>query len=239
MRVDMDAQVYQSYVKRMQMKSAGQGMACFVIGGHICVGDRLTETASGAGLNTEGRGTDVGVPCNPVGAVTGTWDFNHRLARFGGAGTLCNHGLCQCRGIPAWIFMAEGFVHGWRHKFTSLRGPVIGYGTWTACVGRCAVGVRAWTPWQQAFGFTMLQRLPAPLQAGGTSSGMSRGVLHRNLETVLRADSSGESTMVRWWMRKEAVGTLEIPVEPMAAMSGPCTRGRPQRREVAVVGRTM
>lgn len=87
----MTPKEYQAYVKRMQKKSPlGKDMAlAFVIGGLICVaGQAIGDGFRAAGLNTEDAGTATSVSLVFLSALLTGLGLYHRLARFGGAGTL-------------------------------------------------------------------------------------------------------------------------------------------------------
>lgn len=157
MRVDMTPKEYQAYVKRMQKKSPlGKDMAlAFVIGGLICVaGQAIGDGFRGAGLNTEDAGTATSVSLVFLSALLTGLGLYHRLARFGGAGTLVPiTGFANAVVSPALDFKAEGFVTGMAAKMFVIAGPVIVYGTLASVV----YGVVLWR-WadalgQQAFGF--------------------------------------------------------------------------------------
>ena len=132
MRVDMTPKEYQAYVKRMQKKSPlGKDMAlAFVIGGLICVaGQAIGDGFRAAGLNTEDAGTATSVSLVFLSALY------HRLARFGGAGTLVPiTGFANAVVSPALDFKAEGFVTGMAAKMFVIAGPVIVYGTLASVV---------------------------------------------------------------------------------------------------------
>lgn len=110
-RVDMTPKEYQAYVKRMQKKSPlGKDMAlAFVIGGLICVaGQAIGDGFRGAGLNTEDAGTATSVSLVFLSALLTGLGLYHRLARFGGAGTLVPiTGFANAVVSPALDFKAE------------------------------------------------------------------------------------------------------------------------------------
>ena len=120
MRVDMTPKEYQAYVKRMQKKSPlGKDMAlAFVIGGLICVaGQAIGDGFRAAGLNTEDAGTATSVSLVFLSALLTGLGLYHRLARFGGAGTLVPiTGFANAVASPALDFKAEGFVTGMAAK---------------------------------------------------------------------------------------------------------------------------
>ena len=110
-RMDMTPKEYQAYVKRMQKKSPlGKDMAlAFVIGGLICVvGQAIGDGFRGAGLNTEDAGTATSVSLVFLSALLTGLGLYHRLARFGGAGTLVPiTGFANAVVSPALDFKAE------------------------------------------------------------------------------------------------------------------------------------
>ncbi len=138
MRVDMTPKEYQAYVTRMQKKSPlGKDMAlAFVIGGLICVaGQAIGDGFRAAGLNTEDAGTATSVSLVFLSALLTGLGLYHRLARFGGAGTLVPiTGFANAVASPALDFKTEGFVTGMAAKMFVIAGPVIVYGTLASVV---------------------------------------------------------------------------------------------------------
>ena len=133
MRVDMTPKEYQAYVKRMQKKSPlGKDMAlAFVIGGLICVaGQAIGDGFRAAGLNTEDAGTATSVALVFLSALLTGLGLYHRLARFGGAGTLVPiTGFANSVVSPAVEFKAEGWITGVGAKIFTIAGPVLVFGT--------------------------------------------------------------------------------------------------------------
>lgn len=109
--MDMTPKEYQAYVKRMQKKSPlGKDMAlAFVIGGLICVvGQAIGDGFRAAGLNTEDAGTATSVSLVFLSALLTGLGLYHRLARFGGAGTLVPiTGFANAVVSPALDFKAD------------------------------------------------------------------------------------------------------------------------------------
>ena len=138
MRVDMTPKEYQAYVKRMQKKSPlGKDMAlAFVIGGLICVaGQAIGDGFRAAGLNTEDAGTATSVSLVFLSALLTGLNLYHRIARFGGAGTLVPiTGFANSVVSPAVEFKAEGWVTGVGSKIFTIAGPVIAFGTLSSWV---------------------------------------------------------------------------------------------------------
>ena len=131
--MDMTPKEYQAYVKRMQKKSPlGKDMAlAFVIGGLICVvGQAIGDGFRGAGLNTEDAGTATSVSLVFLSALLTGLGLYHRLARFGGAGTLVPiTGFANSVVSPAVEFKAEGWITGVGAKIFTIAGPVLAFGT--------------------------------------------------------------------------------------------------------------
>ena len=134
--MDMTPKEYQAYVKRMQKKSPlGKDMAlAFVIGGLICVaGQAIGDGFRAAGLNTEDAGTATSVSLVFLSALLTGLGLYHRLARFGGAGTLVPiTGFANAVVSAAIEFKTEGRVLGTGAKMFIIAGPVIVYGTLAA-----------------------------------------------------------------------------------------------------------
>ena len=134
MRVDMTPKEYQAYVKRMQKKSPlGKDMALAFV---ICVaGQAIGDGFRAAALNTEDAGTATSVSLVFLSALLTGLGLYHRLARFGGAGTLVPiTGFANAVASPALDFKAEGFVTGMAAKMFVIAGPVIVYGTLASVV---------------------------------------------------------------------------------------------------------
>ena len=122
--MDMTPKEYQAYVKRMQKKSPlGKDMAlAFVIGGLICVaGQAIGDGFRAAGLNTEDAGTATSVSLVFLSALLTGLGLYHRLARFGGAGTLVPiTGFAMPWYPRRWISRLRALSPAWRPKCSSL-----------------------------------------------------------------------------------------------------------------------
>ena len=84
-------QKYQAYVRQKQKKSPlAKDMAlAFLVGGLICVlGQLILDTYTAAGLHQEDAATATSVTLVFLSALFTGLNLYHRLARYGGAGTL-------------------------------------------------------------------------------------------------------------------------------------------------------
>jgi len=125
-------QKYQAYVRQKQKKSPlAKDMAlAFLIGGLICVlGQLILDTYTAAGLHQEDAAT-ASVTLVFLSALFTGLNLYHRLARYGGAGTLVPiTGFANAVVSPAIDFKTEGFVTGMAAKMFLVAGPVIVFGT--------------------------------------------------------------------------------------------------------------
>lgn len=126
-------QKYQAYVKQKQKKSpiAQNTALAFLIGGLICaLGQLISEGYAAAGLNPEDSAAATSVSLVFLSALLTGLNLYHRLARYGGAGTLVPiTGFANAVVSPAIDFKAEGFVTGMAAKMFLVAGPVIVFGT--------------------------------------------------------------------------------------------------------------
>ena len=126
-------QKYQQYVQQKQKKShLGKDLAlAFLIGGLICVLGQLIQNGyTAAGLEQEDAATAISVSLVFLSALLTGLNLYHRIARFGGAGTLVPiTGFANAVVSPAIDFKAEGFVTGMAAKMFLVAGPVIVFGT--------------------------------------------------------------------------------------------------------------
>ena len=131
--MDMSPQEYQAYVKGMQKKSPLlKDMAlAFGIGGAICVvGQLILNGWTAAGLEEKTAGTATSCTLVFLSALFTGLNLYHRLARYGGAGTLVPiTGFANAVVSPAIDFKTEGFVTGMAAKMFLVAGPVIVFGT--------------------------------------------------------------------------------------------------------------
>lgn len=126
-------QKYQQYVRQKQKKSplAKDLTLAFVIGGLICViGQLIQDGYAAAGLEPEDAATATSVSLVFLSALLTGLNLYHRIARYGGAGTLVPiTGFANAVVSPAIDFRAEGFVTGMAAKMFLVAGPVIVFGT--------------------------------------------------------------------------------------------------------------
>lgn len=143
-RVETTPQKYQQYVQQKQKKSPlGKDLAlAFIIGGLICVAGQLIQDGyAAAGLDREDAATATSVSLVFLSALLTGLNLYHRIARFGGAGTLVPiTGFANAVVSPAIDFRAEGFVTGMAAKMFLVAGPVIVFGT----VASALYGVILW-----------------------------------------------------------------------------------------------
>ena len=123
-------QKYQAYVRQKQKKSPlAKDMAlAFLVGGLICVlGQLILDAYTAAGLHQEDAATATSVTLVFLSALFTGLNLYHRLARYGGAGTLVPiTGFANAVVSPAIDFKTEGFVTGMAAKMFLVAGPVIG-----------------------------------------------------------------------------------------------------------------
>ena len=126
-------QKYQAYVRQKQKKSPlAKDMAlAFLIGGLICVlGQLILDSYTAAGLHQEDAATATSATLVFLSALLTGLNLYHRLARYGGAGTLVPiTGFANAVASPAIDFRAEGIVTGTAVKMFTVAGPVIVFGT--------------------------------------------------------------------------------------------------------------
>ena len=126
-------QKYQDYVRQKQKKSPlAKDMAlAFLIGGLICVlGQLILDAYTAAGLHREDAATATSATLVFLSALFTGLNLYHRLARYGGAGTLVPiTGFANAVASPAIDFRAEGIITGTAVKMFTVAGPVIVFGT--------------------------------------------------------------------------------------------------------------
>ena len=126
-------QKYQAYVRQKQKKSPlAKDMAlAFLVGGLICVlGQLILDAYTAAGLHQEDAATATSATLVFLSALFTGLNLYHRLARYGGAGTLVPiTGFANAVVSPAIDFKTEGFVTGMAAKMFLVAGPVIVFGT--------------------------------------------------------------------------------------------------------------
>ena len=123
---------YRAYVRQKQKKSPlGKDMAlAFLIGGLICVlGQLISDGYIAAGLPREEAATATSVSLVFLSALLTGLNLYHRLARYGGAGTLVPiTGFANAMVSPALEFRSEGLVMGVGAKLFVIAGPVLVFG---------------------------------------------------------------------------------------------------------------
>jgi stage V sporulation protein AC len=131
--MDMTPEEYQSYVRQKEKKSPilKDVLLAFVIGGAICViGQAIQNGWAALGLSEEDAGTATSCTLVYVSALLTGLNLYHKIARFGGAGTLVPiTGFANSVVSPALDFKSEGFVTGMAAKMFTVAGPVIVFGT--------------------------------------------------------------------------------------------------------------
>lgn len=136
--MEMTPQAYQKYVMKKQQKSPlGKDLAlAFVIGGAICVLGQLIQNGySSAGLAKEDAATATSISLVFLSALLTGLNLYHKIARYGGAGTLVPiTGFANAVVSPAIDFKAEGYVTGMAAKMFLVAGPVIVFGTVASAV---------------------------------------------------------------------------------------------------------
>ncbi len=129
----MTPKEYQKYVKAKSAKSPiwKNTSFAFVIGGIICmIGQLIQNGWSGLGLGKEDAGTATSCTLVFLSALLTGLNVYHRIARYGGAGTLVPiTGFANAVVSPAIDFRSEGFVTGMAAKMFQVAGPVIVFGT--------------------------------------------------------------------------------------------------------------
>ncbi len=124
------------YAKEVERASAPSKMRAtlplaFLIGGGICaLGEVWRQLLLSWGLQEDTAMATVSVTLVALSALLTGLGLYHKLARFGGAGTLVPiTGFANAMVSPALEFKAEGWVLGLGVKLFSVAGPVITYGT--------------------------------------------------------------------------------------------------------------
>ena len=128
----MTAEEYRNFVKNKQKKSpvVKDTALAFVIGGSICVlGQALGDGWQAAGLSKEDAALATSVSLIALSALLTALGLYHRLARWGGAGTLVPiTGFANAVVSPAIDFRAEGLVTGMAARMFQVAGPVLVFG---------------------------------------------------------------------------------------------------------------
>ena len=136
--MDMTPKEYQAYVKQRAPKSPllKDLLLAFLIGGAICtLGQLIQNGFSAMGLSGEDAGTATTIALVALSAILTGLGLYHKLARFGGAGTLVPvTGFANSVVSPAIDFKSEGFITGMAVKMFTIAGPVIAFGTLSAAI---------------------------------------------------------------------------------------------------------
>ncbi len=131
--MDMSPKDYQNYVKKKAKKSpiVKDTLLAFAVGGLICVLGQLIQNGwAGTGLSREDAGTAASCTLVLLSALLTGLNLYHRIARYGGAGTLVPiTGFANAVVSPAIDFKSEGFITGMAAKMFQVAGPVIVFGT--------------------------------------------------------------------------------------------------------------
>jgi len=129
----MSPEEYQSYVKKKIPHSPiGKDiLLSFLIGGAICcIGQLFHDLYVTLGIAAEDAPTAASVSLVFLSALFTALGLYHKLARFGGAGTLVPiTGFANAMVSPAIDFRAEGIITGTAVKLFTVAGPVIVFGT--------------------------------------------------------------------------------------------------------------
>ena len=136
--MDLTPEAYQRYVKQKQEKSPllKDTVLAFLVGGAICVlGQVVLNGFLASGLDKEDAATATSVALVLLSALLTGLKLYHRIARFGGAGTLVPiTGFANAVVSPAIDFKAEGLITGMAAKMFLVAGPVIVFGTLASAV---------------------------------------------------------------------------------------------------------
>ena len=135
----MSTQGYKEASKRTAPKKGtlGKALWAFVSGGVMGIIGQglLTMYQQLLGLDAKAAAGPMVITVVFVTALLTGLGLYHRLARFGGAGTLVPiTGFANAVASPALDFKAEGFVTGMAAKMFVIAGPVIVYGTLASVV---------------------------------------------------------------------------------------------------------
>ncbi len=105
-------------------------LLAFLIGGGICtVGELIKQMYLGLGIEKETAGILTSVSLIFLGVLFTALRLYHKLAKYGGAGTLIPiTGFANAVAAPIMEFKSEGYVLGAGTKIFAIAGPVICYG---------------------------------------------------------------------------------------------------------------
>lgn len=129
----MSPKEYEQYVQSKAKKSPiwKDTLLAFLIGGAICTLGQLIQNGWMAlGLEQQDAGSATSCCLVFLSILLTGLNLYHKLARFGGAGTLVPiTGFANAVASPAIDFRAEGLITGSAVKMFTVAGPVIVYGT--------------------------------------------------------------------------------------------------------------
>ena len=130
--MELTKEEYQTLVTAKAGKSPilKDTLLAFLFGGSICaVGQLIENSYRAAGLSEKAAGGALAVTLIALSALLTALHLYHRLARYGGAGTLVPiTGFANAMAAPAIEFRSEGFITGTAAKMFTVAGPVLVYG---------------------------------------------------------------------------------------------------------------
>ncbi len=136
--MDLTPEAYQQYVMQKQERSPllKDIVLAFLVGGAICaLGQAVLNGYLASGLSQEDAAAATSISLVFLSALLTGLKLYHRIARFGGAGTLVPiTGFANAVVSPAIDFKAEGLVTGMAAKMFLVAGPVIVFGTLASTV---------------------------------------------------------------------------------------------------------
>ena len=136
--MDLTPEAYQQYVMQKQERSPllKDIVLAFLVGGAICaLGQAVLNGYLASGLSQEDAAAATSISLVFLSALLTGLKLYHRIARFGGAGTLVPiTGFANAVVSPAIDFKAEGLVTGMAAKMFLVAGPVIVFGTLASAV---------------------------------------------------------------------------------------------------------
>lgn len=134
----MTPKEYDALVRQLSPKSPiwKDTLMAFLVGGGICVVGQLILNGWGElGLAKDDAATATSVTLVFLSVLATALGLYHRLARYGGAGTLVPiTGFANAVASPAIDFRAEGLITGTAVRMFTVAGPVIVFGTAASAV---------------------------------------------------------------------------------------------------------
>ncbi len=106
-------------------------VGAFLIGGAICtIGELIKQLYLGMEFDKDTAGILTSVSLVFLGVLFTALCLYHKLAKFGGAGTLIPiTGFANAVAAPIMEFKSEGYILGIGTQFFVVAGPVISWGT--------------------------------------------------------------------------------------------------------------